>query len=71
MATDGAKAIYRQRAATAECVNALARNRGLQRFLVHGLRKVKAVALWYALAHNLMRAVTLRALAVPMAINGG
>jgi transposase len=71
MATDGAKAIYRQRAATAECVNALARNRGLQRFLVRGLRKVKAVALWYALAHNLMRAVTLRALAVPMAINGG
>ncbi len=52
MATDEAKAIYRQRAATAECVNALARNRGLQRFLVRGLRKVKAVVLWYALAHN-------------------
>ena len=32
MATDEAKAIYRERAATAECVNALARNRGLQRF---------------------------------------
>jgi len=63
MATDEAKTIYRQRAATAECVNALARNRGLQRFLVRGLRKVKAVALWYALAHNLMRAVTLRAVA--------
>lgn len=61
MATDEAKAIYRQRAATAECVNALARNRGLQRFLVRGLRKVKAVVLWYALAHNLMRAVALRA----------
>jgi transposase len=66
MATDEAKAIYRQRAATAECVNALARNRGLQRFLVRGLRKVKAVALWYALAHNLMRAVALRAAAAPM-----
>ena len=61
MSTNEAKAIYRQRAATAECVNALARNRGLQRFLVRGLRKVKAVALWYALAHNLMRAVALRA----------
>jgi transposase len=61
MATDEAKAIYRQRAATAECVNALARNRGLQRFLVRGLRKVKAVVLWYVLAHNLMRAVALRA----------
>jgi transposase len=66
MATDEAKAIYRQRAATAECVNALARNRGLQRFLVRGLRKVKAVVLWYALAHNLMRAVALRAAAAQM-----
>jgi hypothetical protein len=63
MATDEAKAIYRERAATAECVNALARNRGLQRFLVRGLQKVKAVALWYALVHNLMRAVALRAAA--------
>ncbi len=63
MATDEAKAIYRERAATAECVNALARNRGLQQFLVRGLRKVKAVVLWYVLAHNLMRAVALRAAA--------
>jgi transposase len=71
MATDEAKAIYRQRAATAECVNALARNRGLQRFLVRGLRKVKAVVLWYALAHNLMRAVALRAAAAQVAVAGG
>jgi len=28
---------------------------------VRGLNKVKAVALWYALAHNLMRAVALTA----------
>jgi transposase len=63
MATDEAKAIYRERAATAECVNALARNRGLQRFLVRGLQKAKAVVLWYVLAHNLMRAVALRAAA--------
>jgi transposase len=68
MATDEAKAIYRQRAATAECVNALARNRGLQRFLVRGLRKVKAVALLYALVHNLMRAVALRAAAAQMVV---
>jgi transposase len=61
MATEEAKTIYRERAATAECVNALARNRGLQRFVVRGLRKVKAVVLWYVLAHNLMRAVALRA----------
>lgn len=68
MATDEAKAIYRQRAATAECVNALARNRGLQRFPVRGLRKVKAVALLYALVHNLMRAVILRAAVAEMLV---
>jgi len=56
-----AKDIYRQRAATAECVNAIARGRGLSQFVVRGLNKVKAVALWYALAHNLMRAVALTA----------
>jgi transposase len=71
MATDEAKVLYRQRAATAECVNALARNRGLQRFLVRGLRKVKAVALWYALAHNLMRAVALRAAAAQVVVCSG
>ena len=53
MASDAAKAIYKRRAATAECVNAQARNRGLTRFLVRGLTKVKAVATWYALAHNM------------------
>lgn len=61
MQTAEAQAIYRERAATAECVNALARNRGLRQFLVRGLAKVKAVALWYAVAHNLLRAVSLRA----------
>jgi transposase len=60
MGTDAAKAIYKERAATSECVNAIARNRGLQRFLVRGLRKIKAVLVWFALAHNLMRAVALR-----------
>ena len=59
MGRSEAKDIYRQRAATAECVNAIARGRGLRQFVVRGLRKVKAVALWYALAHNLMRAVAL------------
>jgi transposase len=55
MAGEQIKAVYRQRAATAECVNALARNRGLQRLPVRGLGKVRAVAILYALAHNLMR----------------
>lgn len=59
MGTEAAKAIYKERAATAECVNALARNRGLQRFNVCGLDKVKSVLLWYALAHNLMRMLKL------------
>jgi len=61
MGTDEAKEIYKQRAATAECVNAIARNRGLQQFRVRGLAKVRAVLLLYALAHNLIRTATLRA----------
>jgi transposase/IS5 family transposase len=65
MASESAKAIYRQRAATAECVNAQARNRGLHQFLVRGIEKVRAVLLWHALAHNLMRAV--RPMAQPSA----
>jgi transposase len=63
MATAEAQAIYKDRAAAAECVNAQARNRGLVRLLVRGLRKVKAVALWSAVAHNVLRALSLRAAA--------
>ena len=64
MGTDQAKEIYKERAATAECVNALARGRGLVRVLVRGVAKVRAIALWYALAHNLLRVARLRAAAV-------
>jgi hypothetical protein len=67
MGTDEAKAIYKERASTAECVNATARNRGLRQFLVRGLKKVRAVVLLYALAHNLMRAAALRREAAPAA----
>ena len=67
MATPAAQEVYRQRAATAECVNALARNRGLRQFVVRGLRKVQASLLWFALAHNVLRAVTLRQRAVATA----
>ena len=63
MGSQVAKDIYKQRAATAECVNALARGRGLMQFVVRGLDKVKTVALWHALAHNLTRTVALGALA--------
>jgi transposase len=59
MATEEAKEIYKERAATAECVNAQARNRGLIRLLVRGLRKVKAVALWFATVHNMARGFAL------------
>jgi transposase len=62
MGTPEAQAIYKERAATAECVNAQARNRGLRQLGVRGLAKVRLIALWYALAHNLMRAVALGAL---------
>ncbi len=61
MATAEAKEIYKDRAATAECVNALARNRGLYQVRVRGSPKVRAVVLWYVLAHNLMRMAALRA----------
>ncbi len=59
MATPQAKELYKLRAATAECVNAQARNRGLQRLPVRGQAKVRCVALLFALAHNLMRSIVL------------
>jgi transposase len=64
MATRGAKRVYRLRGATSECVNAIARNRGLQQFRVRGLKKARAVLLWYALAHNALRGAGLRAAAL-------
>lgn len=51
--------IYKQRAATAECVNAQARNRGLLRMPVRGLAKVRSVVGLFVLAHNLMRMAVL------------
>ena len=59
MGKDTAGEIYKHRAATAECVNAQARNRGLLRMPVRGLAKVRCVVKLYALAHNLMRIVKL------------
>src|SRR5262249_39095762 len=63
MAGAEAKAIYKDRAATAQSVNAQARDRGLIQLRVRGQLKAKAIALWHALAHNLMRSVSLRAAA--------
>jgi transposase len=59
MGTPEAKEIYKERAASVECVNALARNRGLQRLLVRGKTKARAVLLWFAVTHNMMRSLSL------------
>ena len=59
MGSEDAKELYKQRAATAECVNAQARNRGLLRMPVRGLAKVRCVVGLFVLAHNLMRMATL------------
>ncbi|MES2940017.1 MAG: IS1182 family transposase [Pseudomonadota bacterium] len=55
MSTEWARELYIQRGASIECVNAHLRRRGLTRFYVRGLLQARAVALWHALAHNLMR----------------
>jgi transposase len=55
MGSAQSKVIYKQRASTSETVNADLRTlRGLERFLVRGLGKVKCVALWSALAYNVV-----------------
>ena len=59
MGTEEAKAIYKNRAATAECVNAQARNRGLIMLPVRSTEKVRCVILLHAVAHNLMRMLAL------------
>jgi IS5 family transposase len=59
MASSEGRARYMQRAATVECANAQLRRRGLQQFNVRGRAKTRAVLLWHALAHNLMRMASL------------
>jgi transposase len=55
MGGEEGKSIYRRRAATSETVNAdLKQHRGLVQLTVRGLAKAKCVALWCALAYNLM-----------------
>lgn len=55
MASEEGKQIYRQRAATSETVNADLRTyRGLTQILVRGMVKSRCVALWCALAYNVM-----------------
>jgi transposase len=63
MGTEAARALYKQRAPTAELSNARLRNQGIYQMQVRGLLKVKAALWWHVLAVNLLRAVALRALA--------
>jgi hypothetical protein len=60
MGTDQAKEIYRQRAATAETVNADAKaHRGLDALAVRGLVKVAGNAGLFALTYNVLRVITI------------
>ena len=59
MASEEGKEIYKQRAATSETVNADLRSyRGLTQLTVRGLKKMQCVALWCALAYNVMHFAT-------------
>jgi transposase len=60
MASETGKAIYKQRGATAELVNAHVRHRGLQQFFVRGLDKVRSVVLLHVITHNFCRAMALQ-----------
>ena len=60
MGTDEAKEIYKQRAATAETVNADAKtHRGLDGFAMRGLGKALGSASLFALTYNILRLITL------------
>ena len=55
MGSEAGQAVYRLRAATSETVNAeLRAYRSLDRMLVRGMAKVRCVALWEALAYNVV-----------------
>jgi transposase len=55
MGTEVAKVVYKQRSSTIETINGeLKIERGLGRLLVRGLSKVQCVALWSALAYNVV-----------------
>jgi hypothetical protein len=59
MASEEGKEIYKQPAATSETVNGDLRSyRGLSQLTVRGLSKIRCVALWCALAYNLMHFAT-------------
>ncbi len=55
MGTEEGKELYKQRAASVECVNAQARDRyGVYQVRVRGPEKVESVGWWVALTHDLL-----------------
>jgi transposase len=59
MGSQAGQEIYQQRAATSETVNGdLRTHRGLGPMLVRGLKKARCIALWCALAYNVMHFAT-------------
>lgn len=60
MATDAAKAVYRQRGAIAEWTNAQARQHGVTRFTVRGLLNATSAMLLVAVTHNMLRSFRLQ-----------
>jgi len=66
MASEPGKALYQQRS-QAECPNAWARRMGLAQLRVRGKQKARAVLLWFALAHNMLRAFAMRRAAMAAA----
>ena len=63
METAGAQAIYKRRRRI-ELVNAQVKNRGFGMLNLRGLLKARVVALWHALAHNILVVTHLRLAAV-------
>jgi transposase len=61
MGQAASKTIYKLRAQTAEWVNALCRNRGLQQMAVRGIKKCRITATLYAITHNLIQQGNVRA----------
>ena len=54
MASEAGKAQYKTRT-ICECIHARWRNWDLRQVTVRGIEKVRAVALWYALANNILQ----------------
>jgi Transposase DDE domain len=61
MGEASSRIIYKLRAQTAEWVNALCRNRGLQQMPVRGQKRCRIVATLYAITHNLIHQGNVRA----------